>query len=203
MSQNGISPTPDSNSGVLIATGAKGSRRAAFAAYVLVAALFAGGGAMALRARATAVPVAAADGARAPGFELEVLGKPGERLALSDLRGKPALVVFNCGCKLCYDFNRAFREVAPRMKDLQPVGIMMNHYSYSPDQIRNFRETTGFKWPLLIDHESGVTLTYDSDDCPRVWLVDRDGIIRYHNKSNEEPAPKIIADLLAAYNQLP
>lgn len=181
---------------------AAGPRRASYVAYVLATVLFAGGAVMALKARGPAVPVAAANGARAPQFDLEVLGKPGERLALSDLRGRPVLVVFNCGCKLCYEFNRALNKAAPTLPDLQPVGIMMNHYSYAPPQIRNFRETTGFRGPLLIDHLSKITEAYDSDDCPRVWLVDKDGIIRYHNTSNEELPKKIIADLSAAYKKL-
>jgi len=178
------------------------SRFSTFFVYALTAALLAGGAAMALRARTNAVPVAAANGARAPEFNLEVLGKPGERIALSDFRGRPVAVIFNCGCKLCYDFNHLFRDAVPKMKDLQVVGIMMNHWSYAPDQVRNFRETTGFRWPLLMDLKSQTTLAYDSDDCPRVWLVDRDGIIRWHNPTNEMPAKEIVDGLLAAYEKL-
>jgi peroxiredoxin len=178
------------------------SRRSAFFAYSLTAALLAGGAVMALQARKPAVPVAAADGFRAPEFNLEVLGKPGERIALSDFRGKPVVVIFNCGCKLCYDFNNLFRVAAATMDDLQVVGIMMNHWSYAPDQVRNFRETTGFRWPLLMDLKSQTTMTYDSDDCPRIWLVDRDGIIRYHNPTNEMPAKEIVSGLIAAYEKL-
>lgn len=177
-------------------------RFGAFAAYTLAALLFAGGAVMALRARTEAVPVKAAEGFRAPEFELEVLGKPGERIALSDYRGRPVVIVFNCGCKLCYDFNNLFRHAAPKMTKLQPIGIMMNHWSYSPDQIKNFRETTGFRWPLLMDMKSHTTLTYDSDDCPRIWLVDRDGVIRYNNPTNKMPAKEIIAGLEAAYEKL-
>jgi peroxiredoxin len=178
------------------------SRLSLFFVYILTAALLAGGAVMALRARTDAVPVAAMNGARAPEFNLEVLGKPGERIALSDYRGRPVVIVFNCGCKLCYDFNHALRDAAPKLEGLEVVGIMMNHWSYAPDQVRNFRETTGFRWPLLMDLKSQTTMAYKSDDCPRAWLVDRNGIIRYHNESNEMPAQEIVAGLIAAYEKL-
>lgn len=177
-------------------------RRTSLYVSVAVAALVAAGIGIALRNRGPALPVAAAIGARAPEFELEVLGKPGEKLSLSDLKGRPAIVIFNCGCKLCYDFNNVFRDVAPQMADAQPVGIMMNHYGYAPAQVRNFRETTGFKWPLLMDSKSQTTLAYQSTDCPRAWLIDRDGVIRYVNKGNKV-APDVIArELLEAYKKL-
>jgi peroxiredoxin len=177
-------------------------RRASRVAGIALSALIVAGIGIALRSRGPALPVAAAIGARAPEFKLEVLGKPGEHLALSDLRGRPAIVIFNCGCRLCYDFNNAFKEVAPRMKDAQPVGIMMNHYSYAPGQVRNFRETTGFQGPLLMDNKSATTLTYNSTDCPRAWLIDRDGVIRYVNKDNKVPADVIARELLEAYRKL-
>jgi peroxiredoxin len=177
-------------------------RRATLLASVAIAALFAAGIGIALRNRGPALPVAAAIGARAPEFDLEVLGKPGERVALSDLRGRPAIVIFNCGCKLCYDFSNVFKGVAPQMADAQPVGVMMNHYGYAPAQVRNFRETTGFTWPLLMDQKSQTTLTYKSTDCPRAWLIDGDGVIRYVNKDNKI-APKVITkELLEAYKAL-
>lgn len=179
-----------------------GDRRSSIIVYVLAAILFAGGIAAWFWSRGESVPVAAALGARAPEFDLEILGKPGERIALKELRGRPVAVIFNCGCKLCYDFNHVFVAAAPKMEELQPIGIMMNHWSYAPDQIRNFRETTKFKWPLLMDHKSQTTITYRSTDCPRVWLIDRKGIIRYHNESNKEDPEKIVRELMEAYKNL-
>jgi peroxiredoxin len=182
---------------------AHGNRWSSYLIYVLAAALFAGGIVMVLRGRtASSIPVAAEAGARAPDFDLEVLGKPSERVSLASLRGRPVILVFNCGCKLCYDFNHVLVATAPKFKDAQFIGIMMNHWSYAPNQIRNFRETTGFRWPLLMDNKSQTTIEYQSTDCPRAWLIDRDGVIRYHNKDNKEAPEKIISELLETYQKL-
>jgi peroxiredoxin len=180
-----------------------GGRWSSYLAYVLAAALFAGGIVMVLRGRtASSIPVAAQPGARAPEFDLEVLGKPGEHVSLAGLRGRPVLLVFNCGCKLCYDFNHALVAAAPKLPDAQFIGVMMNHWSYAPNQIRNFRETTGFRWPLLMDNKSHTTIEYHSTACPRAWLIDRDGIIRYSNEDNTAAPEKITGEILAAYQKL-
>jgi peroxiredoxin len=180
-----------------------GSRWSSYLVYVLAAALFAGGIVMVLRGRAaSSIPVAAETGARAPEFDLEVLGKPSERVSLASLRGRPVVLVFNCGCKLCYDFNHALVAASPKLKDAQIVGIMMNHWGFAPDQIRNFRQTTGFHWPLLMDNKSQTTMEYNSTACPRAWLIDRDGVIRYNNKENTEAPEKITSEILDAYGKL-
>jgi peroxiredoxin len=179
-----------------------GSRWSSYLVYVLAAVLFAGGIVMFLRGRASSIPVAAQSGARAPEFDLEVLGKPGERVSLASLRGRPVVLVFNCGCKLCYDFNHVLVAAAPKLPDAQIIGIMMNHWGFAPSQIRNFRETTGFRWPLLMDNKSQTTMEYHSTECPRAWIIDREGVIRYVNEDNTAAPAKIISEMLAAYQKL-
>lgn len=168
-----------------------------------LAALLSAGSVVVLRARAgSSVPVAAKVGLRAPAFSLQVVGRPSERISLYDLRGRPAVLIFSCGCTSCYNCALALAAIAPRLKGVQPIGIMMNPGTYAPARVRDFREATGFRWPLLMDSNARTTLEYHSSECPRVWLIDRAGTIRYCNRSSSETPDQIAQELMVAYYKL-
>lgn len=141
----------------------------------LLAALVAGG--LWVRAGSSA-PEMAAVGSRAPDFDLPVLGQPARRVSLLSLRGRPVIVVFNCGCKACNDFDRALAAASLRPKGAAVVAVTMNPSAYAGQKLARFRRSSGFQWPILVDEDMGTTIRYRSSDCPRAWLIDGRGVIR-------------------------
>jgi peroxiredoxin len=176
-------------------------RRPSAPVLCLVAAIALGGGdAAVLRARAVSSPAVAVVGSRAPDFDLPVLGHPSRRVSLSGLRGHPVVVVFNCGCKACNDFDRGL--AAAGLPEAEVVAVTANPSAYEGRRLSRFRRQTGFRWPVLADGRMETTLRYGSGDCPRVWLIDGDGVIRYTGAGPGQPARAAVEGLVAALGRI-
>ena len=63
---------------------------------------------------------------------------------------------------------------------------------------KDFKWGTGWDWPILADIGTKVTLNYKSIACPRCWVIDSNGVIRYHNKDRMDPPDTIVGGALAA-----
>lgn len=177
-------------------SGRRGRRAEALVSSALAAVLLAAAAAAVLRARAgLAAPAVATVGSLAPQFDLPVLGQPTRRVALSTLRGRPVIVVFNCGCKACSDFDRRLAFAAPRLRHAQVVAVTANPSAYEGRKMDQFRRATGFRWPILVDERMEATRRYGANDCPRAWLVGGDGIARLQ-------ASRSAAALLAGIEEL-
>lgn len=147
------------------------------------------------------LPTAAAVGALAPDFTLGKAGAPGE-LQLSSFRGKPMLLSFFCGCGECRSVAVALAEHAKELGDAQVVAVMSDHTAYNPANLKNFRWGTGFQWPVLADVGSNVSLRYDSVNCPRLWVLDANGVVRHICPGRGTPGETIVADALKALQGL-
>jgi peroxiredoxin len=115
-------------------------------------------------------------GLRAPDFTLPPAGG-GASVRLSALRGRPVLLTFFCGCGVC-------QAVASRLRPMvshhgaRLLAVVENERQLSLDQIARFRRVTGFPGPVLADHGGAVTRRYGSLACPRLWLLDRFGVVQ-------------------------
>jgi len=146
-------------------------------------------------------------GTPAPDFTLP--SGPDSRVRLSDLRGKPVILVFYPAdwSPVCGDELALFNEVLPEFQryDAQLLGISVDgvwcHRSYTEARHLNF--------PLLADFEpkGAVSRAYwayrqqDGFSERALFLIDRDGVIRWSYLSPVDVNPG--ADgVLSALEQL-
>jgi peroxiredoxin len=147
------------------------------------------------------LPTAAEVGAIGPDFTLMKAGEGGE-LQLSSLRGKPVVLNFFCGCGDCREVAVLWAEQAKELGDAHLISVMHDHTGYNPANLKNFRWGTGFQWPILADIGSNVSVAWKSVDCPRIWVLDSHGVVRYKSPGRGTPAETHVADTLAALKAL-
>jgi peroxiredoxin len=144
----------------------------------------------------SAAPVIPRVGSVAPNFRLASTGN--EMVQLSLMRGQPVVLAFFCRCDPCH---LVAKEIArnPQLAQRARIYAIFGDYTIGqPQDEKEFRESTGFTAPFLIDLASEVGLQYDSTHCPRVWVIDKNGIVRYVNASQSMPADQIVAGVLKA-----
>jgi peroxiredoxin len=146
-------------------------------------------------------PTAVAVGATAPDFKLQKAGEPGE-IELSSLRGKPLVMNFFCGCGDCAEVAAEWGKRAKELGDAQMIAVNHDSTSYNPVTLKNFRWASGFKWPVLADIGSNVSLEWRSVDCPRVWVLDSEGVIRFQGPGRTTPAAEMVSGALKALREL-
>jgi peroxiredoxin len=144
---------------------------------------------------------AAAVGRPAPDFSLHTVGDD-RLIQLSGLRGKPVIVSFMCNCSFCYELAHAWVKNRGKNGSAEMLAIMHNRETFNPVNVRHFRDATHFEVPILADLNSKTALQYRSTDCPQVWVIDRDGVIRWHNKDRTDPADTIVKGALDALKSL-
>src|SRR5262249_34951322 len=124
-------------------------------------------------------------GTEAPDFALPV--KPDEMLALSDLRGRPVVLVFYPGdwSPVCSDQLALYQELTPEFDrfDAALVGISVDGvWSHQA-----FAEARHLEFPLLADFEPkgevsrlyGVYRRGDGTSERALYVIDRDGVVRW------------------------
>ena len=124
------------------------------------------------------------------------LPSPGEKtISLSELRGKPVVVIFylGAGCLHCVEQLQKF---APRMNDFQQAGISIVAIS-SEDlpslttALTNFSKETPFPIPLAADPELKTFKAYRAyDDFEKTplhgtFFIDGNGLVRWQDISFE------------------
>ena len=124
----------------------------------------------------------------APDFALPTDGE--SNVALSQLRGQ--VVVINFVVLVCCSDSALevgyMKEVEPQVKDQGVVfiSIAMDSDSnyFSPQK---FREIMEFNWTLALDLDGNVQRTYGASETS-TFVVDRAGMIRYHDDTTTPPA---------------
>src|SRR5437867_8502420 len=76
----------------------------------------------------SSVPVGYAVGQRAPGFDLLAVGE-GHSIRLADVRGKPVIVNFFCGCNFCSTVGREWVKNKASVGDTPVLAVMINHWN--------------------------------------------------------------------------
>src|SRR5262245_11511510 len=148
-------------------------------------------------AEVSSVPVGYGVGQRAPAFDLLAVGE-GHSVRSADLLGKPVILNFYCGCNFCSTVGREWVKNKDKVGDAVVLAVMINHWNYAPEAIRTYRQKTGWSWPVLADMQCETADKYNALTCPRLFVIDRRGIIRHASAEGASDEKKLVADALAA-----
>lgn len=118
-----------------------------------------------------------AEGEPAPKFE--VYCENGEKITLAELKGKTVILNFwitTCGpCRK--ELKRVKAEIIDRFKE-KVVFLAVGAAETERSAIA-FRESTGLDFPVYYDPESKTFEKFSNSGCPRNYIIDKDGIVRY------------------------
>jgi cytochrome c biogenesis protein CcmG, thiol:disulfide interchange protein DsbE len=143
------------------------------------------------------VPYGFRVGERAPEFDLLSVGE-GRQVRLAEFEGRPVIINFFCGCNFCSVVGEEWVKNKDKVGDTPILAIAINHWTYAPPAVRTFRKRTQWAWPVLADLQSRVTNEYNALTCPRVFVVDGKGIVRYASAPGASEEKQIVAEALAA-----
>lgn len=114
-----------------------------------------------------------AKGKEAPDFTL--LNLDGEEVSLSDFRGKYVLINFwGTWCQWCEQEMPDLQKVYDENEDL--VVLAVNVMEEKSD-VEGYIKEHGYSFPVLLDADGNVALTYLVSGYPTSYFVDRDGIL--------------------------
>ena len=148
----------------------------------------------------------------APAFTLK--DADGTRRQLTDYRGRPVVLCFACGCKWCHDFGIEWAqmqhsgvlpdavgqtEAAPAAASTAPLTLVV----FMGDAVaaRAYAAAVGLdlkQTVLLPDADFKVTRLYHAMPCPRLYVLDGNGLLRYVNRHADDAPQKAPAPLLVA-----
>ena len=114
----------------------------------------------------------------APDFSL--VTTTGERITLSELRGKPVLVnVWASWCPPCRAempaMEQAYRDF--RSQGFQILAVNATHQD-DPAKAEAFAQERGLSFPILLDEDGEVSRLYRVSSLPTSFFVDAQGLIR-------------------------
>jgi peroxiredoxin len=144
--------------------------------------------------QATAIPPRV--GSVAPDFRLLTTGQGITQLSLQ--RGGPVVLTFFCRCGLCHAVAKEIAGTPAIGEKAKVFAVFGDQAIAEPREEKAFRESTGFKAPFLMDISLEAGTLYDSARCPRVWVIDPKGIVRYRSESQTTPPAQIVAGVLKA-----
>ncbi|EWG08544.1 thiol-disulfide oxidoreductase ResA [Cytobacillus firmus] len=114
-----------------------------------------------------------AEGTAAPDFSLETLD--GERMKLSDLRGKGVFLNFwGTWCKPCEKEMPYMENQYKKLKD-KGVEILAVNIDESDFSVSTFVKRHNLTFPILMDRGSIVTELYNIGPIPTTILIDKNG----------------------------
>ena len=141
-------------------------------------------------------------GDRAPDFTLP--GTGGREYSLGEFLGRPIVLVFYPGddTPVCTKQLNAYNDDLDQFEalDAQVVGIS----AQGVDSKESFSGKHGFDFPLLADTDKEVAAAYGTLGplgFPRrsIFIIDRDGVIRYAHKAiaglTFRPVTELVAEL--------
>lgn len=112
----------------------------------------------------------------APDMSLSTLD--GERVRLSDLRGKPVLINFWASwCGPCRAEMPHFQAVFEAHADDELVVLAVNQME-APGTAADFVKEFGLTFPVLLDSQGDASEDYRVRGLPTSFFVDSEGIIR-------------------------
>ena len=117
------------------------------------------------------------------------------------MKGHPAVLFFFCGCPACQKCARSWATYLrsgvlksspfhPTAKEYPETVVV---YSGDATAVKQFARQTGLTGPhvtLLTDTDMAATHKYGVDPCPRVFVTDRLGSIKYTNNGADDAPQK-------------
>lgn len=130
-------------------------------------------------ADATRAPVPAAIvGAPAPDFELETVD--GQRLRLSELRGR--IVAVNFWATWCAPCRLEMPDLEARARRYPDRLVVLGvNFDEPAEEVERFRDELGLTFPLLLDPGGEVQRLYRVLGYPTTFFVDESGTIRFQH----------------------
>lgn len=150
----------------------------------------------------------------APTFALKDVD--GVRHALSEYRNRPVVVLFACGCKWCHEFGLEWAQMQrtgvladavtptdPAAPPLAPEKAPLTLVVYMGDaaQARTYAQSAGLdlkQTVLLPDTNLKITQQYHAMPCPRLYVLDGSGLMRYVNRHADDMPQKATATVLVS-----
>jgi len=128
---------------------------------------------------------ALASGTAAPDFELQ--SAPDQTLSLSELRGRPVVLVFypEDWSPVCSDQLTLYQELLPEFErfDAQLVGISVDgiwsHLAFAKERHLQFPLLPAFEPKGEVSRRYGVYRDADGTSERALCVIDRDGVIRW------------------------
>jgi len=172
-----------------------------------------GTGLLPLRAAAGGEPAPTMVGRAAPAFTLPDLEN--KNRSLFEFRGRRVALFFFCGCQWCAEVGKEWSPLqrAGALADKAAVAASdapMTVIVYSEigrDSAKSMAEWLAFdpaQTLVLLDEQMMVSAAqYKAEPCPRVFVVDEKGVLRYTNDHADDaprkaPAIAIVSRALAA-----
>jgi thiol-disulfide isomerase/thioredoxin len=134
-------------------------------------------------------------GQPAEDFSLQPVGG-GKSVALSQMKGKPTLVVFwATWCPPCRREVPALKEMYVKYgTKLNMLGVAVNYRQTERDVIK-FKDANSLQYTVLWDAENKAADQYCVSGIPTLVLVDSEGVIRFKGNQISQP----LVDLLDTY----
>ncbi|MEW6754862.1 MAG: TlpA disulfide reductase family protein [Candidatus Latescibacterota bacterium] len=133
-------------------------------------------------------------GTPAPAFDLPTTA--GGRVSLAELRGRVVVLDFwATWCGPCRPALRSLQDLSRRHEGsgVAVVGVCV---SSSPDQIAPFVLREALTFPVLLGEET-VQAAYRVVALPTLFVLDRQGAIRYHHVGYAPGAEALVAETVA------
>lgn len=115
----------------------------------------------------------------APDFELLTLS--GEKVRLSDYRGKKVFLNFWaswCGpCEIEMPYMENFYKRNKGLENVEILAVNMTKSEASIGQVQEFADFYGLTFPVLLDSEGEVEKLYKVISYPSTYLINEDGVI--------------------------
>lgn len=138
----------------------------------------------------------------APEFSLESLG--GETYTLEDARGSLLVLSFwSTECPWAKKGDEAFEAMDVDWGDEALLWRIASNVDESAEELREAAQERGVA-PLLKDERHAVADLYGAVTTPHVYVIDREGVLRYKGAPNDagfndpEPDRNYLAEALAA-----
>ena len=146
-------------------------------------------------------------GAPAPAFNLTTLD--GQAFSLADAaKAHKAVVVMFIATQCPYSnaYNDRMRDMAAAYakRDVLFVGVNSNKTEPAAE-VASHAKKHGFAFPLMKDPENKVADLYDARHTPEIYVVDSQGVLRYHGRIDENyenPAGVTSPDLKNALEEM-
>lgn len=116
---------------------------------------------------------------RAPDFEL--LNLSGEKVRLSDYRGKKVFLNFWatwCGpCEIEMPHMESFYKRNKDLENVEIIAVNMTKSEANVENVREFANNYGLTFPVLLDNKGEIEDLYKIISYPSTYLINEDGIL--------------------------
>jgi peroxiredoxin len=147
-------------------------------------------------------------GERAPEFSLPVAGGAGPISLAGERADHAATVVMfistRCPVSNAYDERMEALERSYGPRGVRFIGVNSNVNEPVPEVVAHAKEHR-FTFPIVKDDRSRTADAYGAEHTPEIFVVDREGVVRYHGRIDEnrdDPAAVRSPDLRNALDAL-